>query len=60
VTQRTERIETLCFDLRERVTRLEASNQADSAQMQADIARFKAQIERAELRLSRWLPSPDK
>jgi hypothetical protein len=59
VTQRMERMEMLCSDLRERVARLETSRQADSAQIQADIARFKAEIERAELRLSRQLPTPD-
>jgi len=44
-------------DLRERLARLEASREADRAQIQADLARFSADVERAELRLTRLLPS---
>jgi uncharacterized protein involved in exopolysaccharide biosynthesis len=42
-------------DVRERLARLEASRDADRAQMQADLARFKTEVERAELRLTRLL-----
>jgi hypothetical protein len=40
-----------------RLARLEASRDADRAQMQADLSRFKAEMERAELRLTRLLQS---
>ena len=43
-------------DVRERLTRLEASREVDRAQAQAEISRFKAEVERAEMRLSRLLP----
>ena len=43
-------------DMREWLARLEASRDADRAQMQAELARFKIEIERAELRLTRLLP----
>lgn len=43
-------------DLRERVTRLEASREADRAQIAAEVARFRTEVERAELRFSRLLP----
>jgi predicted nucleic acid-binding Zn-ribbon protein len=46
-------------DLRERVVRLEASRDADRAEMAAEIARFKTEVERAELRLTRMLPPAD-
>ena len=44
-------------DVRERVTRLEAAREADRAQMATEIERFKLEVERAELRLSRQLPT---
>lgn len=44
------------YDLRERVTRLEAQREADRAQMATEIERFKLEVERAELRLTRQLP----
>ena len=43
--------------MRERLARLEASRDADRAQMQAELARFKIEVERAELRLTRILPA---
>jgi uncharacterized protein involved in exopolysaccharide biosynthesis len=55
VTARLERLEGQLADMRERLARLEASRDADRAQMQADLARFKAEMERAELRLTRLL-----
>jgi uncharacterized protein involved in exopolysaccharide biosynthesis len=56
VSTRIERLEGQVADLRERLARLEASREADRAQMQADLARFSAEVERAELRLTRLLP----
>jgi uncharacterized protein involved in exopolysaccharide biosynthesis len=56
VSARIERLEGQVADLRERLARLEASREADRAQMQADLARFSAEVERAELRLTRLLP----
>jgi uncharacterized protein involved in exopolysaccharide biosynthesis len=56
VSTRIERLERQVADLRERLARLEASREADRAQMQADLARFSAEVERAELRLTRLLP----
>ena len=55
VSTRIERLEGQVADLRERLARLEASREADRAQMQADLARFSAEVERAELRLTRLL-----
>jgi hypothetical protein len=55
VTARLERLEGQLADVCERLARLEASRDADRAQMQADLARFGAEIERAELRLARLL-----
>lgn len=40
-----------------RLAGLEASRDANRAQMQADLSRFKAEMERAELRLIRLLQS---
>lgn len=48
-----QRLEGQTADMRERLARLEASREADRAQMQADLARFMAEVERAETRLSR-------
>jgi len=55
VGTRLDRLEGQLADVRERLARLEASRDADRAQMQADLARFKAEMERAELRLTRLL-----
>jgi uncharacterized protein involved in exopolysaccharide biosynthesis len=55
VTTRLEKLEGQLADVRERLARLEASRDADRAQMQADLARFGAEVERAELRLARLL-----
>ena len=44
-------------DARERLTRLEVSRDADRTQMQANLARFQAEVERAEMRLTRLLPT---
>jgi uncharacterized protein involved in exopolysaccharide biosynthesis len=55
VGTRLERLEGQLADMRERLARLEASRDADRAQMQADLSRFKAEMERAELRLTRLL-----
>jgi uncharacterized protein involved in exopolysaccharide biosynthesis len=55
VGTRLERLEGQLADVRERLARLEASRDADRAQMQADLSRFKAEMERAELRLTRLL-----
>ena len=55
VTTRLEKLEGQLADVRERLARLEASRDADRAQMQADSARFGAEVERAELRLARLL-----
>jgi predicted nuclease with TOPRIM domain len=57
---RVSKIEDQMSDLRERLARLEASRDADRAQMQADLARFKAEVERAELRLTRRLPQSER
>ncbi len=55
VRARLDRLEEQLADVRERLARLEASRDADRAQMQADLARFKTEVERAELRLTRLL-----
>ncbi|HEV8715287.1 MAG TPA: hypothetical protein VGX03_20955 [Candidatus Binatia bacterium] len=55
VRVRLDRLEEQLVDVRERLARLEASRDADRAQMQADLARFKMEVERAELRLTRLL-----
>jgi uncharacterized protein involved in exopolysaccharide biosynthesis len=55
VRARLDRLEEQIADIRERLARLEASRDADRAQMQADVARFKTEVERAELRLTRLL-----
>ena len=55
VAGRLERMEGQFADVRERLARLEASREADRAQMQADLARFKSEVERAEVRLSKRL-----
>jgi uncharacterized protein involved in exopolysaccharide biosynthesis len=55
VGTRLDRLEGQLADVRERLARLEASRDADRAQMQADLARFRAEMERAELRLTRLL-----
>ncbi len=55
VTARMERMEAQLTDIRERLTRLEASREADRSQMGAEVARFKAEVERAELKLTRLL-----
>jgi uncharacterized protein involved in exopolysaccharide biosynthesis len=52
---RLDRLEGQLADVRERLARLEASRDADRAEMQADLSRFKAEMERAELRLTRLL-----
>jgi hypothetical protein len=57
VSARLERLEEQLADMRERLARLEASRDADRAQMQAERARFKIEVERAELRLTRVLPA---
>jgi septal ring factor EnvC (AmiA/AmiB activator) len=57
VGTRLDRLEGQLADVRERLARLEASRDADRAQMHADLSRFKAEIERAELRLTRLLQS---
>jgi uncharacterized protein involved in exopolysaccharide biosynthesis len=57
VSTRLERLEEQLADMRERLARLEASRDADRAQMQAELARFKIEVERAELRLTRLLPA---
>lgn len=57
VRARLDRVEEQLGDVRERLARLEASRDADRAQMQADLARFKTEVERAELRLTRLLPT---
>jgi uncharacterized protein involved in exopolysaccharide biosynthesis len=57
VGTRLDRLEGQLADVRERLARLEASRDADRAQMQADLSRFKAEMERAELRLTRLLQS---
>jgi predicted nuclease with TOPRIM domain len=57
VLSRLDRLEAHISDMRERLARLEASRNADRAEMQAEIARFKVEVERAELQLSRLLPS---
>jgi uncharacterized protein involved in exopolysaccharide biosynthesis len=46
VSARLERLEEQLADMRERLARLEASRDADRAQMQAELARFKIEIER--------------
>jgi uncharacterized protein involved in exopolysaccharide biosynthesis len=57
VSARLERLEEQLADMRERLARLEASRDADRAQMQAERARFKIEVERAGLRLTRILPA---
>ena len=57
VTGRLEKLESQLVNARERLTRLEVSRDADRAQMQANLARFQAEVERAELRLTRLLPT---
>jgi len=57
VCARLEKLEEQLADMRERLARLEASRDADRAQMQAERARFKIEVERAELRLTRILPA---
>jgi uncharacterized protein involved in exopolysaccharide biosynthesis len=59
VRARLDRLEAQLADVRERLARLEASREADRAQMQADLARFKTEVERAELRLTRLLQAPE-
>jgi hypothetical protein len=59
VFPRLEKLEGQWADVRERLARLEASRDADRAQMQADLARFKAEVERAEFRLARRLPQQE-
>ncbi|MBM3834759.1 MAG: hypothetical protein FJ403_16100 [Verrucomicrobia bacterium] len=56
-TSRIEKVEGQIADLRERLAKLEASRAADRAEMQADLSRFKLEVERAELSLTRSLPS---
>jgi predicted nucleic acid-binding Zn-ribbon protein len=56
-TSRLEKLESQIADMRERLARIEASREADRAQMQAELARFKVEVERAELRLARPLPA---
>ena len=60
ITVRVEKLESQTGDLRERVARLEASREADQAQMRAELARFKTEVERAELRWAMQLPSSTK
>src|SRR5215475_14250936 len=55
VRARLDRLGGQFADIRERLARLEASRDADRAQMQADLARFKTEVERAELQLTRLL-----
>jgi uncharacterized protein involved in exopolysaccharide biosynthesis len=52
---RLERLGGQLADVREWLARLDASRDADRAQMQADLARFTAEVERGELRLTRLL-----
>ena len=59
LTDRLDRQDSQIMDLRERVTRLEATRDADRAQSQADLARFMAEVERAEMRLMRLLPKKE-
>lgn len=53
---RLEKLDGQVADLRERVARLEASRDADRAQLQAELARFKAEVERAKLLLTKESP----
>jgi primosomal protein N'' len=55
VTSRMERLQAQLTEIRERLTRLEASREADRSQMAAELARFMTELERAELRLTRLL-----
>ncbi len=58
VGARLDRIEGQLADMRERLARLETSRNADKAELQADISRFKTEVERAQLQLTRLMPSP--
>ena len=55
VTGRMERQQAQIAEIRERLTRLEASREADRSQMAAELARFMTELERAELRLTRLM-----
>ena len=55
-----DRNETSLIDVRERVARLEALQDAIRARIEADLIRFQAEIERAEIRRTRLLPAPPK
>jgi predicted nucleic acid-binding Zn-ribbon protein len=46
-------------DLRERVVRLEAFQDATKAELAAEVSRFKAEVERAELRATRLGPEDE-
>lgn len=59
VTLRLERMDSQIGDLRDRLTRIEATRDADKAELRAEVARFKAEVERAEARLSRLPPPRD-
>ncbi|MFN7946690.1 MAG: hypothetical protein U0Z53_15165 [Blastocatellia bacterium] len=56
--QKTDRLIDLMQDTRERLARLEATRDADRAQLAAEVARFRAEYERAQLKLSALLPAP--
>lgn len=55
-TSRLERLETQLVDVRERLARLEATRNADHAQMQAELTRFQLEVERAAIHLRQLLP----
>ena len=67
LTQRVDEIDRAVQAHDSRLTRLEASREADRAQLEgerrsveATLAQFRAEVERLELRLSRGLPpTPD-
>jgi predicted nuclease with TOPRIM domain len=47
-------------EVRERLVRLETSREADLARLEAETSRFKAEVERAESRLARLQPAPER
>lgn len=58
LTGRVDILNDQMANVRERLAHLEASRDADQAQIQAEVARFKVEVERAALRLSPP-PSPE-
>lgn len=56
--QKTDRLIELMQDTRERLARLEATRDADRAQLAAEVARFRAEYERAQMKLNALLPAP--